>query len=150
MCRSDGSMFDVEQRRRITVEELRDLLVGGENFEAETEETGRDCTVEVLRKVMGGGALDQLSGQGGLPMPGLGALSVVGDLMGLAKAAGARVDSHDRDERWDDRREPRRDALREPTKDDRRRPRHRGRPSMDWAEGDEDSFETLPADEGSA
>jgi hypothetical protein len=104
-------MFDVEQRRRISVEELRDLLVVGENFEAETEESGRDCTVEVLRKVMGGGALDPMSGQTGFPMPGLGALSVVNDLMGLAKSVNDRSD-FDRDDRWDDRREPRRDDRR--------------------------------------
>ena len=137
-------MFDVEQRRRISVEELRDLLIGGENFEAETEETGRDCTVEVLRKVMGGGALDPMSGQAGLPMPGLGAFSVVSDLMGLAKTVNDRGDF---DDRWDDK--PRRDLGRDSVRDDRRRPRHRGRPSMDWAEGD-DSFDGLPSDEGSA
>jgi hypothetical protein len=135
-------MFDVEQRRRISAEELRDLLVGGENFEAETEETGRDCTVEVLRTVMGGGTLDPLSGQSGLPIPNLGALGAVSDLMGLARRAGDRFD--DRDDRWD--RDPRRDDRR----DERRRPRHRSRPSLDWAEGESDSFAGLPADEGSA
>lgn len=110
MCRSDGSMFDVEQRRRISVEELRDLLVGGENFEAETEESGRDCTVEVLRKVMGGGALDPLSGQSGLPLPSLGGLSVVSDLFGLARAAGDRIDDRD-DEPAPRRSRPRRSAA---------------------------------------
>jgi hypothetical protein len=88
-------MFDVAQRRRISVEELRDLVVGGENFEAETEESGRDCTVEVLRKVMGGGALEPLSGQGGFPMPSLGGLSMVADLLGLARVAGDRIDDRD-------------------------------------------------------
>ena len=106
-------MFDVAQRRRISVEELRDLLVGGENFEAETEETGRDCTVEVLRKVMGGGALDPMSGQGGLPTPGLGALGMMTGLMGLAKMAGDR----DFDDRWDDRRDSRRDAPRDQSRE---------------------------------
>lgn len=119
-------MFDAEQRRRISVEELRDLLVGGENFEAETEETGRDCTMEVLRRLMGGGALDPLSGHGGLPMPGLGGLGNFADLIGLAKSASDRINAND----WDDRR------------DDRpRRPRHRDR-SADWA-GKE-----LPAPDG--
>lgn len=112
-------MFDVEQRRRISVEELRDHLVGGGNFEAETEETGRDCTFEVLRTLMGGGALDPMSGlagQGGLPLPGLGSLSAITDLIGLARTAGDRVDALDRDD------EPR-----------PRRARNRGR-SADWAD----------------
>jgi hypothetical protein len=125
-------MFDAEQRRRISVEELRDLLVGGENFEAETEETGRDCTMEVLRRLMGGGALDPLSGQGGLPMPGLGGLGNFADLIGLAKSASDRINSHDRDDR-DDRRDER-----------PRRSRHRGR-SADWA-----GNELSPPDGGSA
>ncbi|HUR48710.1 MAG TPA: hypothetical protein VMY88_04135 [Acidimicrobiales bacterium] len=116
VCRSDGSMFDVEQRRRISVEELRDHLVGGGNFEAETEETGRDCTFEVLRKLMGGGALDPMSAQGGLPLPGLGSLGVLTDLMGLARTASEKTDSRDRDS--------------EPGP---RRPRRRGR-SADWAD----------------
>ena len=126
-------MFDADQRRRISVEELRDLLIGGENFAAETEETGRDCTMDVLRRLMGGGALDPLSGHGGLPMPGLGGLGNFADLIGLAKSASDRVGANDWDERRDDRR------------DDRpRRARHRGR-SADWAGED-----AAGPDEGSA
>ena len=125
-------MFDVEQRRRISVEELRDHLVGGGNFEAETEETGRDCTLEVLRSVMGAGSSDATAGAGalGLPgLPGVGALGASVELLGLARMVGDRIDGFDRD-------------------DDRtatRRARRRGR-SGDWAGASE-----LPAaDEGSA
>ena len=107
VCRSDGSMFDVEQRRRISVEELRNLLIGGENFEAETEETGRDCTVEVLQRVMSG-APSSMSGLGGLPLPTPGAFGAFTDLMGLVRAAGDRPEGAGRDERWEDRPGPRR------------------------------------------
>lgn len=117
-------MFDVEQRRRISVEELRDLLVGGENIDAETEETGRDCTMEVLRRVMSNGSLDPMSGQAGLAVPGLATLGTFGHLVGLLQVAGDRVDSYD-DRRRDDRRD-------EPWDDRPRRARHRGR-SGDWA-----------------
>lgn len=92
-------MFDVDQRRRISIEELRDHLVGGGNFEAETEETGRDCTMEVLRRVMGGDSMDPLSGQG-VPVPGLsplGGLGGLGSLLGLAGVIGDRVDTLRRD-----------------------------------------------------
>lgn len=107
-------MFDVDQRRRISVEELRDHLVGGGNFEAETEETGRDCTMEVLRRVMGG-SLDPLSGPG-VPGPGLSPLGGLGGLLGLAGVIGDRVDTLRRE---DDDPPP-------------RRPRARPRPT-DWA-----------------
>jgi hypothetical protein len=132
-------MFDVEQRHSISVEELRDRLVGGENFEAETEESGRDCTVEVLRRVMGGGGLDPLSGQGGLPISaagGLGGLGALGGLLGLAQVFGDRVDGYDRDRR-------------EPPRDERpRRVRPRTRPA-DWAE-DREPLSGRRTDGGSA
>ena len=66
LLREDGELFDVSERRPITVAELREYLLDGGLFEARTKETGRDCTYEVLRKLVGsqlmGGMLPGLSG----------------------------------------------------------------------------------------
>jgi hypothetical protein len=95
-------MFDVEQRRRISAEELRDHLIGGQHFEARTEETGRDCTFEVLRTLMGdplastGGAANAL---GSLSRLG-GALGSVGDLLDVARRSESPAERlGDREER---------------------------------------------------
>lgn len=97
-------MFDPAARHSISVEELRDHLLDGGLFEAETEETGRDCTYEVLRRVMGTPGLDAFTGGGsGAPggLPGVGALGGLSQLAGLAKVFGD-VSSHlDRDDRDD-------------------------------------------------
>ncbi len=100
LCRSDGSMFDVAQRRRISMEELRDHLLDGGLFEAETEESGRDCTHEVLRRLMGN-PVD--AGAGGMnPLGALGmfggALGGLGEVAGLARLVGARSEVWDREE----------------------------------------------------
>jgi hypothetical protein len=140
--RTDGSLYDVTDRHRITPAELRDHVRDGGLFEARRDDTGGDCTYEVLQDVLGAGLLQNLvpgaGGGGGFPgLGGLGALTAGGGTLGaLGALAGAggladlvRViaDQSGRrgDPGWDDDRdEPR-----------RRSPR---RAAVDWA-GDPDA-----------
>jgi hypothetical protein len=87
VCRSDGSMFDIGARHRVTPEELRDHLQDGGLFEAVTEATGRDCTLDVLSKVMLPAGLENATGvAGGLPgtnaLGGLSRLDLITSLVG--------------------------------------------------------------------
>jgi hypothetical protein len=99
VCRSDGSMFDVGARHRVTTEELRDHLQDGGLFEAVTEATGRDCTLEVLRKIMLPAGLENAAGApGGLPgMGALGSLSQLGLIANLIGDSAWRHDDRERD-----------------------------------------------------
>lgn len=132
--KDDGSLFDVTERRRITHAELREYVRDGGLFEARRQESGSDCTYEVLQSVMGAGLLDNLvPGLGGGSLPGLGGLGALagggplaalgggGGLGDLARLVGDHVArSGDRNgEDWD---EPRR--------------RSRSRSSGDWGRND--------------
>ena len=104
-------MFDVAARHRVTVEEMRDHLQDGGLFEAVTEATGRDCTLEVLRKVMLPSGLDALTapGGGGGALPGLASLGGLNQLAAISGMFGdAPWRDRDRAERPDDRPRPRR------------------------------------------
>lgn len=129
--KTDGSLFDATERRRITPTELKDYVRDGGLFEARRQENGADCTYEVLQSVMGLGLMENLvPGLGGRSLPGLGGLGALagggplaglsggGGLGDLARLVGDHVARNDDD--WD---EPRR--------------RSRSRPSADWA-GDDD------------
>ena len=92
--------------------ELRDYVRDGGLFEARRQETGADCTYEVLQRVMGVGFLQNLLPGAGGPLAGLG---------GLAEFA--RVLERNRaDHGWDDWEEP-------------PRRKHRSEES-DWGEDD--------------
>ncbi|MGQ0466558.1 MAG: hypothetical protein ACT4QG_14690 [Sporichthyaceae bacterium] len=80
--RQDGELFDLTQRRPITIEELREYLRSGGLFEARTRETDRDCTYEVLQKVVAGGLTDGLPGLSGGNLGGLGALGGLAGMVG--------------------------------------------------------------------
>ncbi|MBB5957166.1 hypothetical protein FHS29_003759 [Saccharothrix tamanrassetensis] len=71
----DGSLFDPDEQRAVTAEELLDDLRAGRRFRAHRRSTGADCTVEVLAEVLGSALSGQLLGQGGctgpLSLPGL-------------------------------------------------------------------------------
>ena len=132
--RTDGSLFDATERRRITTVELRDYVRDGGLFEARRQENGADCTYEVLQGVMGAGMLQNLvPGLGSGPLSGLAGLSALsggggggplaalggaGGLADLARVLGderGRSRDRDRDDDWDDwdgdeRRRPRRSA----------------------------------------
>ncbi len=135
--KTDGSLFDATERRRITRAELRDYLRDGGLFEARRQENGADCTYEVLQSVVGMEFLQNLvPGLGSGSLAGLGGLGALtgggGPLAGLGGAGGLRdlarlLGQEDRDgDRWDDWDEP-----------SRRSPRRSEDPGWrdgDWAE----------------
>ncbi len=113
--RKDGSLFDLSERRRISAAALADHVRDGGLFEARREESGTDCTYEILRDVMGTGMLEgMVPGLGGHPLSGLGPLGALaggtgglgrlggaaGELARLARLAGA--DDRERERDWDD------------------------------------------------
>lgn len=135
ISKSDGSLYDLSERRRISHAELRDHVRDGGLFEARRHDrSGEDCTYEVLHGVMGEGVLENLvPGLGGGPLSGLGGLGGLpggsgglGGLAGLARLARLVGDgSGNRD--WD-----RRDAWEDPPRRSSRRESDRGRD--DWAD----------------
>ena len=115
--KNDGSLYDVNQRRRITQAELRDYVRDGGLFEARRHENGADCTYEVLQGVVGVGLLENLVPGMGSSLPGLGGLGGLGALTGggglgdLARLVGdqvARGGDRDADGWAEPRRRPRR------------------------------------------
>jgi hypothetical protein len=131
---SDGSLFDLDERRRIELTELADDIRSGRYFRATRHSSGEDCTQEVIAETVLS-ALPTVSSAGSIE-------SVMASVFsGMAQGAGQMLggvarrdepyehtDRHDRHDRYD-RREDRPDTRR------RRRPalapdRH------DWWEGD--------------
>ena len=121
--KNDGSLYDATERRRITAAELRDYVRDGGLFEARRQETGADCTYEVLQSVVGAGLLEQLApGLGGGPLSGLGGLGALagggGGALGALGGGGGLADlvrllGNDRGGgRWDDDDDPPRRAAR--------------------------------------
>jgi hypothetical protein len=49
---TDGLLFDIDERRRVELGELRDNIRDGRFFEAVRHSTGEDCTHEVLNEVL--------------------------------------------------------------------------------------------------
>ncbi|MGH8905747.1 MAG: hypothetical protein ACRD0K_04365 [Egibacteraceae bacterium] len=49
---SQGALYDVEERRPVSTEELRDDVRSGRRFRAHRHDTGADCTYEVLVVVL--------------------------------------------------------------------------------------------------
>jgi len=117
--RSDGSLYDVSERRPISVVELREYVRDGGFFEARREGTGADCTHEILQGVVGTGLLENLlpGMSGGGPLSGLGALGAIsGGGGGLGLGQLARLLGDDRNHRESDRDyhdEPRRSRRRD-------------------------------------
>ena len=100
LMKSDGSLYDASERRRITQAELRDYVRDGGLFEARRHESGADCSFEVLQTVMGVSFLQNLvPGLGGGGLPGLSSLANTGG--GLADIARA-LGGGDRSGGWDD------------------------------------------------
>jgi hypothetical protein len=169
--RSDGSLYDVSERRPISVVELREYVRDGGFFEARREGTGADCTHEILQGIVGTGLLENLlpGMSGGGPLSGLGALGALAGGGGGLGALGngseglpqlARLLGDDRNHResdWDYHDEPRRS----PRRDHRRRegwddpPRRRSEHDVDdrrdwWDEPRPHSRERHPDDERDA
>lgn len=101
--RNDGNLYDATEKRRITVAELRDYVRDGGLFEARRDETGADCTYEVLAEVVGVGLFENLvPGTGGGTLSGLGTVAGFGSGGGLAQLA--RFLGSGADQRgWEDR-----------------------------------------------
>jgi|SRR3989442_4749942 len=114
--KTDGSLYDATERRRITPAELRDYVRDGGLFEARRQENGADCTYEVLQGVLGVGLLQNLvPGMGAGPLSGLGGLSALagggggalgalggtGGLADLARVLGDQA-GRSRDGDWED------------------------------------------------
>lgn len=131
--KNDGSLYDATEQRRTTAGELRDYVRDGGLFEARWQDTGADCTYEVLHDAMGVGLLQSLiPGSGGGGIPGLGALAggggalgALGGAAGLAEIVRALGEGGGRrsDPGWDDWDEPPRRSAR----------RHARPDSDDWA-----------------
>ena len=156
LCRNDGSLYDVSERRRITPTQLRDYLSDGGLFEARRQESGADCTFEVLQGVVGSGLLgNMVPGLGGSgPLSGLGPLGALAGGLGPLGALSERSAGLDQivrllqegsidrgpDRRWDEEEEPpvrtrrrRRDWWEEEPQRSRELSRHRR--DDDWEPG---------------
>jgi hypothetical protein len=48
---ADGSLYDLDEHRRISPAELRQEVCGGRRFRAQRHDTGLDCTYEVLAEL---------------------------------------------------------------------------------------------------
>jgi hypothetical protein len=81
---SDGALFDVDERRRIGLDELRDDIRAGRYFRAVRHSSGEDCTQEVLAQVLASGVLKPQFGAGGLG-------SIVSSLLGGALSGSTRA-----------------------------------------------------------
>lgn len=105
---SDGSLFDVDERRRLELAELCDDVRAGRYFRAVRHSSGEDCTHEVLSEVLAVGlprAILPGSGGGGFE-------SMVSSLFkGLLRTGGSarsHVEDQDREHPKDRGRERRR------------------------------------------
>src|SRR2546428_285950 len=56
--KTDGSLYDLTERRRITHAELKDYIKDGGLFEARRQDSGADCTYEVLQGMVGTGLVE--------------------------------------------------------------------------------------------
>jgi hypothetical protein len=61
---SDGGLYDVDERRRVSVAELRDELRTGRRFRASRHDSGANCTNEVLAEVLQAGVFPGVKGEG--------------------------------------------------------------------------------------
>jgi hypothetical protein len=59
----DGELFDVKERRVVSISELREDVRAGRRFRAESREGGADCTYAVLRCVVTGGTANPQDGE---------------------------------------------------------------------------------------
>jgi hypothetical protein len=81
--KTDGSLYDLTERRRITLSELKDYVKDGGLFEARRQDSGADCTYDVLQSLVGTGLVETcVPGVGSGPLSGLGGLGALGGLAG--------------------------------------------------------------------
>lgn len=137
--RSDGALYDLSERRRITPAELKDYVRDGGLFEARRHESGTDCTYEVLQEVIGtsllANLLPGLGGGGGGALGGIVDLvRALGDSGGVSRSGGGGWDDWEESSRrpWEP--DDRGWGDSEPTSE-KRKP---WREAIDWADAPED------------
>lgn len=59
----DGELFDLDERRVVSISELREDVRAGRRFRAEDRESGGDCTYAVLGRVVTGGTVGTRAGE---------------------------------------------------------------------------------------
>ena len=115
---NDDSLYDVDEDRRTTREELRDFLADGGFFEVRRQSTGGDCTFEVVQQIVAASHRENLASMptGGPGWPGGGAggpgmAATLGNLTELLSAMDPRSERGQRRE-GDAERQSRRRLLR--------------------------------------
>jgi hypothetical protein len=79
---ADGSLYDIDERRWVSLSELRDEVRIGRRFRASRHDTGANCTNEVLAELLQGGALPGMKDAGA---------SSLGSLAGLLRMVGGGI-----------------------------------------------------------
>jgi hypothetical protein len=142
--KTDGSLYDLTERRRITLSELKDYVKDGGLFEARRQDSGADCTYDVLQSLVGTGLVETfVPGLGNSPLSGLGALGGLsggsgglGQLGALARLLGENAP---RGDDWDE--PPRRSRKRGSERDwsgwEEEPRRSRREPDRGWGDWDE-------------
>jgi hypothetical protein len=83
---ADGSLYDIDEGRRVGTDELRDDVRGGRNFRVYRGRDRVDCTHEVLGEVLGGGMSAPGPGSGTLSSAGSAVTGILGMLAGRAES----------------------------------------------------------------
>jgi hypothetical protein len=130
---SDRTLYDVTERRRISLAELRDFVGDGGYFEARRHDSGADCTAQVLQDLLSDSLATAV-------VPGLSSAGMPMPLELFLRMTELRAGHSDR--RWD---LPERDDRRRRSSDDGRsrdweagpRPPSRSADSPDWPAGEE-------------
>ena len=116
---NDDSLYDVDEDRRITREELRDFLADGGFFEVRRQSTGGDCTFEVVQQIVAASHRENLASMptAGPAWPGgapgaAGMAGSLGALTELLSGMDSVGDRGSRQDRADGERQSRRRLLR--------------------------------------
>jgi hypothetical protein len=124
---SDGSLYDVDERRRVELSELCEDVRSGRFFRAARHTSGENCTQEVLAKVLAAG-VPKPPQSGGAALAGM----VTGVLSGIVNGLGSKS------EPVGVREQPRADVV--PVREQQPRPRTPRRTQStgqrEWWEGD--------------
>ncbi|WP_250285517.1 MULTISPECIES: polyhydroxyalkanoate synthesis regulator DNA-binding domain-containing protein [unclassified Frankia] len=64
---SDGSLYDINEHRRIPLSEIREDIQAGRRFRAVRDGSGEDCTNQVLADALKGALVDKVGLQTGIP-----------------------------------------------------------------------------------
>jgi hypothetical protein len=115
---SDGSLYDVDERRRVELSELCDDVRAGRYFRAARHTSGENCTQEVLAQVLAAGA-PKAAGANGAAFAGMVSSVLTGIVSGLGSRSTTVISEEER-------KQPRPRVQRRPPPSGRR----------EWWEGD--------------